>query len=273
MTGQILADAFTRTGTTEAVIFWFLAPVALIGAFGMVLSRNAVHAALWLVLVMFCLSVFYVVENAPFLGLVQVIVYAGAIMVLFLFVIMLIGVDFSDSLVETLRGQRIAAIVLGLGFAGMLIFPIARSISKTRARPAWAKTASTTTSTASRSCSSAPTCGPSRSSRRCSSLPPSARWCSATESAFTGAPSANARFRARAVSTVRSPRCRAPAFTRGMTRSTVRRCCPMAVPLSTASLTSTRRRSTSGFPRNTAWTAGRLPRLQRPHGVRANESR
>jgi NADH-quinone oxidoreductase subunit J len=54
-------------------------------------------------------------------------------MVLFLFVIMLIGVDFSDSLVETLRGQRIAAIVLGLGFAGMLIFPIARTISKPKA--------------------------------------------------------------------------------------------------------------------------------------------
>ena len=96
----------------------------------MVLSRNAVHAALWLVLTMFCLAVFYVVQDAPFLGVVQVIVYAGAIMVLFLFVIMLIGVDFSDSLVETLRGQRPAAIVLGLGFAGMLIFPIARTIAK-----------------------------------------------------------------------------------------------------------------------------------------------
>jgi NADH-quinone oxidoreductase subunit J len=79
---------------------------------------------------MFCLAVFYVVEDAPFLGLVQVIVYAGAIMVLFLFVIMLIGVDFSDSLTETLRGQRPAAIILGLGFAGMLIFPIARTIAK-----------------------------------------------------------------------------------------------------------------------------------------------
>jgi NADH-quinone oxidoreductase subunit J len=129
-TGLIVAEAFHRTSTAEAWIFWLLAPVAIIGAFGMVLSRNAVHAALWLVLTMFCLAVFYVVEDAPFLGLVQVIVYAGAIMVLFLFVIMLIGVDFSDSLTETLRGQRPAAIVLGLGFAGMLIFPIARTISK-----------------------------------------------------------------------------------------------------------------------------------------------
>jgi NADH-quinone oxidoreductase subunit J len=130
MTGQLLAEAFHRTGTTEAVIFWILAPAAVAAAFGMVLSRNAVHAALWLVLVMFCLAVFYVIQDAPFLGLVQVIVYAGAIMVLFLFVIMLIGVDFSDSLTETLRGQRPAAIVLGLGFAGMLIFPIARTIAK-----------------------------------------------------------------------------------------------------------------------------------------------
>jgi NADH-quinone oxidoreductase subunit J len=130
VTGMLVAEAFHRTSTAEAVIFWLLAPVAVAGAFGMVLSRNAVHAALWLVLVMFCLAVFYVVEDAPFLGLVQVIVYAGAIMVLFLFVIMLIGVDFSDSLVETLRGQRPAAIVLGLGFAGMLIFPIARTIAR-----------------------------------------------------------------------------------------------------------------------------------------------
>ena len=130
----VLAEAFHRTGTTEAWIFWILAPIAVVAAFGMVLSRNAVHAALWLVLVMFCLAVFYVIQDAPFLGLVQVIVYAGAIMVLFLFVIMLIGVDFSDSLVETLRGQRPAAILLGLGFAGMLIFPIARTIAKPTAQ-------------------------------------------------------------------------------------------------------------------------------------------
>ena len=130
MTGLVLAEAFHRTGTAEAILFWILAPVSIAGAFGMVLSRNAVHAALWLVLVMFCLAVFYVAQDAPFLGLVQVIVYAGAIMVLFLFVIMLVGVDFSDSLVETLRGQRVAAVVLGLGFAGMLIFPIARTIAK-----------------------------------------------------------------------------------------------------------------------------------------------
>lgn len=133
MTGQLLAEGFTRTTSGEAVVFWILAPAAIAASLGMVLSRNAVHSALWLVLTMFCLAVFYVVQDAPFLGLVQVVVYAGAIMILFLFVIMLIGVDFSDSLVETLRGQRVTAVLLGIGFAGLLIVPIVRATSHARA--------------------------------------------------------------------------------------------------------------------------------------------
>jgi NADH-quinone oxidoreductase subunit J len=129
MTGQVLAEAFTRTSSGEAVMFWLLAPVALGSALAMVMSRNSVHAALFLVATMFCLAVFYVLQDAVFLGAVQIIVYAGAIMVLFLFVLMLIGVDASDSLVETLRGQRVAAVVLGLGFAGALVFPIGGALS------------------------------------------------------------------------------------------------------------------------------------------------
>jgi len=107
-------------GTGETIVFWVLAPIALAGALGMVLSRNAVHSALWLVNTMLALGVFYVVQEAPFLGAVQIIVYTGAIMILFLFVLMLVGRDSSDSVVETLRGQRIAAIVLGIGFAGLV---------------------------------------------------------------------------------------------------------------------------------------------------------
>jgi NADH-quinone oxidoreductase subunit J len=107
-------------GTGEAIVFWVLGPIALAGALGMVLSRNAVHSALWLVNTMLALGVFYVVQEAPFLGAVQIIVYTGAIMILFLFVLMLVGRDTSDSVVETLRGQRIAAIVLGIGFAGLV---------------------------------------------------------------------------------------------------------------------------------------------------------
>ena len=97
-----------------------LGPIALAGALGMVFSRNAIHSALWLVTTMLALGVFYVVQEAPFLGAVQIIVYTGAIMILFLFVLMLVGRDSSDSVVETLRGQRIAAALLGIGFAGLV---------------------------------------------------------------------------------------------------------------------------------------------------------
>jgi NADH-quinone oxidoreductase subunit J len=133
MSGQLLAEAIHRTSTGEAVVFWFLGPVALAAAFAMILSKNTVHAALWLVLVMFCLAVFYVVQEAPFLGAVQVIVYAGAIMVLFLFVVMLVGVDYSESLTETLRGQRLTAVLLAVGFGGLLLLPIAHAVTKTTA--------------------------------------------------------------------------------------------------------------------------------------------
>jgi NADH-quinone oxidoreductase subunit J len=114
----VLAQAAVSTG--EAWTFWLLAPVAVLGGIGMVLARNAVHSALWLVLTMLTLGVFYVVQSAPFLGLVQVIVYTGAIMMLFLFVLMLVGRDAADSLIETLRGQRLAAIALGIGLAALL---------------------------------------------------------------------------------------------------------------------------------------------------------
>jgi NADH-quinone oxidoreductase subunit J len=94
----------------------------------MVLSRNAVHAALFLAGVMLCLAGLYAVQDAPFLAAVQVIVYTGAILMLFLFVLMLVGVDSSDSLVETLRGQRVAALVLGVGFVGLLLGTLASAV-------------------------------------------------------------------------------------------------------------------------------------------------
>ena len=114
--------------TGEQVAFWLLGSLAVVGALGMVLARNAVHSALWLVTTMLCLGFFYVINSAPFLGAVQIIVYTGAIMMLFLFVLMLVGRDASDSLIETLRGQRIAAIVLGLGFAALVGTGVARSL-------------------------------------------------------------------------------------------------------------------------------------------------
>ena len=114
--------------TGEQVTFFILAPLALIGGIGMVWARNAVHSALWLALTMLCLGVFYVIQAGPFIGMAQIIVYTGAILMLFLFVLMLVGRDASDSLIETLRGQRTAAIILGLGFAGLVCTGLARAV-------------------------------------------------------------------------------------------------------------------------------------------------
>jgi NADH-quinone oxidoreductase subunit J len=125
------ADTSAHLGGGETVAFWILGPIALLGALGMVFSRNAVHSALFLVVTMLCLGVFYVVQSAPFLGAVQIIVYTGAIMILFLFVLMLVGRDSSDSVVETLRGQRVAATVLGVGFAGLVGAGIAEATRDT----------------------------------------------------------------------------------------------------------------------------------------------
>jgi NADH-quinone oxidoreductase subunit J len=120
---QLLAAA-TDTGTGEAVTFWILAPVAVLAALGVLASKKAVHSALLLAATMLSLAVLYLAQDAPFLGVVQVVVYTGAVMMLFLFVLMLVGVDSADSLVETLRGQRIAAVVAALGFGGLLIFTL-----------------------------------------------------------------------------------------------------------------------------------------------------
>jgi NADH-quinone oxidoreductase subunit J len=116
----------------EAIAFWILGPVSLAGAMGMVLLRNAVHSALSLVATMMSLGMFYLIEQGPFLGLVQIIVYTGAIMILFLFVLMLIGRDASDSIVETLRGQRWAAALFGVGFALLVSLSVGRAFEGTK---------------------------------------------------------------------------------------------------------------------------------------------
>lgn len=121
-----MAPLALQTGAGEAVAFWVLAPVAVLAAVGMLLVRKAVHSALLLALTMVCLAVFYLMQEAPFLGVVQVVVYTGAVMMLFLFVLMLVGVDASDSLVETLRGQRVAGLLVALGVAGLLVGGLAR---------------------------------------------------------------------------------------------------------------------------------------------------
>jgi NADH-quinone oxidoreductase subunit J len=114
--------------TGASVAFWMLAPVMILGALGMVLSRKPVHSAMCLAAVMISLAVQYAAQGAPFLFAVQIIVYTGAILMLFLFVLMLVGVDASDSLVETIKGQRTLAALAGLGFAALLVFAVGNAI-------------------------------------------------------------------------------------------------------------------------------------------------
>src|SRR6185312_6900096 len=95
--------------TTREFAFWILAILAVTAGLGMILARRAVHCAVLLAVVMLSLAVLYAMLGAPFLAFVQIIVYTGAVLMLFLFVIMLIGISSSDSVVETIKGQRAAA--------------------------------------------------------------------------------------------------------------------------------------------------------------------
>lgn len=125
---QFAAAAAEHTSTGEAVQYWILAVVAVVGALGMVSAHRAVHSALCLAATMIALAVFYMAEHALFLGVTQIVVYTGAVMMLFLFVLMLVGVDSAESLTETLRGQRLAVLVVGVGFGLLLIGAIAHGV-------------------------------------------------------------------------------------------------------------------------------------------------
>ncbi|MEG3628977.1 NADH-quinone oxidoreductase subunit J [Streptomyces poriticola] len=118
MTEQLAAYS---TSTGEAVQFWILGTVAVIGALCTVFMKRAVHSALCLAGTMIVLAVFYLANGAYFLGVVQIVVYTGAIMMLFLFVVMLVGVTAADSLKETIKGQRWLALLCGLGFGLLLV--------------------------------------------------------------------------------------------------------------------------------------------------------
>lgn len=124
-----LAAAGTAS-TGEAVQFWLLGTVAVIGALSTVLMKRAVHSALSLAGTMIVLAVFYLANGAYFLGVVQIVVYTGAIMMLFLFVVMLVGVTAADSLKETIRGQRWLAGLCALGFGILLVAGIANASLK-----------------------------------------------------------------------------------------------------------------------------------------------
>ena len=120
--------AATASENAELIVFIVLAPLAVVTALGMVLTRNAVYSALLLVVNFFCLAGFYVLLEAQFVAAVQVIVYAGAIMVLFLFVLMLLGVESQESVRETIRGQRPAAVLLTLGLLVAIVAALAAGV-------------------------------------------------------------------------------------------------------------------------------------------------
>ncbi len=122
----------------ELFVFVVSAVVCLGGAVGVIASKNPVHAALSLVATLFGIAVLFVAQEANFLAAVQVIVYAGAIVVLFLFVLMLLGVDQAEDLsVEPIRGQRVAALVVGLVVLALPLLALASTDGEaTGVRPA-----------------------------------------------------------------------------------------------------------------------------------------
>ena len=118
MSGVLAAGQATSAGAS--VTFWVLAVISVAAGLGMVLARRAVHCAVLLAVVMLSLAVLYAVAGAPFLAFVQIIVYTGAVLMLFLFVLMIVGVSARDSMRETIAGQRLAAGVAGIGLLVLL---------------------------------------------------------------------------------------------------------------------------------------------------------
>jgi NADH-quinone oxidoreductase subunit J len=120
---------------TQETTFWVLAIVAGLAGLGMVLAPKAVHCAVLLAVVMLSLAVLYALAGAPFLAFVQVIVYTGAVLMLFLFVLMIVGVTSSDALVETIRGQRVWAILAAIGLLVLLLLVIGHAAIGPAAAP------------------------------------------------------------------------------------------------------------------------------------------
>jgi NADH-quinone oxidoreductase subunit J len=127
MTDGILA-ASRVAADTQAAFFWLLAVVSVAAALGMVVMRKAVHSAVLLAVVMLCLAALYALAGAPFLAFVQVIVYTGAVLMLFLFVLMIVGVSSIDSLRETIRGQRLATGVFVIAFLVLLSLAVGHAV-------------------------------------------------------------------------------------------------------------------------------------------------
>jgi NADH-quinone oxidoreductase subunit J len=114
--------------TSRLLAYWVLAIVSVAAALGMVLARKAVHCALMLAVVMLSLAVMYAMLGAPFLAFVQVIVYTGAVLMLFLFVLMIVGISAADSIIETIRGQRLWAALAGIAMLVLLSLVVGHAV-------------------------------------------------------------------------------------------------------------------------------------------------
>jgi NADH-quinone oxidoreductase subunit J len=119
----------------SVAFYWILAALAVGAALAMICVKQAVHCALMLAVVMLSLAAMYAMQGAPFLAFVQIIVYTGAVLMLFLFVMMLIGVNSADSLVETLKGQRLWAGLAAIGLAVLLIIGIGHAAIGSAPKP------------------------------------------------------------------------------------------------------------------------------------------
>lgn len=128
-TGLPLLAGLVSMVTASQWAFWLLAPIMVLAALVMVFAKKPVHSALSLAVVMICLAVQYASQEAPFLFVVQIIVYTGAILMLFLFVVMLVGVDSTDSLKETLKGHKVAAMIAALAFVVLLILAVGNAVT------------------------------------------------------------------------------------------------------------------------------------------------
>jgi NADH-quinone oxidoreductase subunit J len=134
MRGVLAAGTNTDVLARET-LFWILTVISVGAALAMILVRRAVHCAMMLAVVMLCLATMYAMQGAPFLAFVQIIVYTGAVLMLFLFVLMLIGISSADSIVETIKGQRLAAGLAAIGFFVILILGIGHAAIGPAARP------------------------------------------------------------------------------------------------------------------------------------------
>ncbi|MBW3665297.1 MAG: NADH-quinone oxidoreductase subunit J [Actinobacteria bacterium] len=132
--GQDVVEVAGQDRMAETILFWVLAVIGMGSGIGMVVMRNIVHGALLLVLNFLAIAGLFLVLQSGFLSIVQVIVYAGAIMVLFLFVIMLLGVDRDDALIDTTRLHRVGAVLVGLAVVGALVFSLVGTFTSAGSR-------------------------------------------------------------------------------------------------------------------------------------------